>query len=219
MGHNSTNNLRKRVLDIARRMIEEGLVQATWGNVSCRLPGEPFMIITPSGLDYLRLEIDDLVITDWEGNLVEGRWKPSTESRMHGLVYEFRTEVGGIVHTHSRCATAFAVAKQRIPVVTEEMAQVVGGSVEVGPYTVCGTQELANTAVMALGDRNAALLANHGLLAVGKNLDEALRVALVVERSAQIAYMAKVIGSCNEIDKDKVDKLYLSFMNDYGQKR
>lgn len=215
----SRHNLRKKVVETARRMLEEGLVHGTWGNVSCRIPGESFMIITPSGIDYLRMEPDDTVIVDWEGNLVEGRWKPSTESILHARIYQMRPEVGAVVHTHSTHATAFAIARQPIPVVTEEMAQVVGGMAAVANYATCGTEGLAKEAVKALGRQNAVLLANHGLVGVGRNLNEALRTCIIVEKTARAVILARLLGGYTELGSEEVKELRTKFINEYGQKK
>lgn len=215
MGH---QNLRKKIVDTGQKMYEDGLVQGTWGNVSCRIPDEPFMIITPSGMDYLRMEPEDLVVVDWEGNLVEGRWRPSTECRLHGEIYRARSDISAIVHCHSPHATAFAAAHLSIPAITEEIAQVAGGPVAVAPYTPCGSSELADAAVKALGRQNAVLLANHGVVGTGKDLAEALRTCVIVERTAHIAILAQSIGGYVELSPEQVEYLRNGFVNDYGQR-
>lgn len=215
MGH---QNLRKKIVDTGQKMLEDGLVQGTWGNVSCRIPDEPFMIITPSGMDYLRMEPEDLVVVDWEGNLVEGRWKPSTESHLHGEIYLNRPDISAIVHCHSPHATAFAAAHCPIPVITEEIAQIAGGQVDIAPYAHCGTAELAEAAVKALGRSSAVLLANHGVVGTGKDLTEALRTCVIVEKTARIAILAQSIGGYIELDPEQVKYLRSSFINEYGQR-
>lgn len=216
MGH---QNIRKKIIDTAQKMLEEGLVQGTWGNVSCRIPDEPFMIITPSGMDYLRLEPEDLVVVDWEGNLVEGRWKPSTEAHLHGEIYKNRSDIGAIVHSHSPHATAFAVSRRPIPVITEELAQVAGGPINVADYSPCGTQQLAETAVKVMDKCCAVLLANHGIVGTGKDLAEALRNCLIVERTARIAILAETLGGYTELDPEQVEYLRQGFIHEYGQRK
>lgn len=216
MGH---HKLRRKVVETALKMVEERLIQGTWGNVSCRIPGEPFMIITPSGMDYQVMEPEDTVIADFNGNLVEGRWEPSTESCLHGLIYQNRQDVGAVVHTHSTYATAFAVARKSIPAITEEVAQMVGGTVDVVPYAPCGTKELAELTVKVMGRKNAVLLANHGVVGVGKDLAWALRTCTVVEKSARICVIASTLGGYVELPKADVEKLHQTFMRGYGAAR
>lgn len=215
MGH---QNLRKKIIEVALKMAEEGLVLGTWGNVSCRVPGEPFMIITPSGIEYSKMDPEDLVIADWDGNLTEGRWKPSTESLLHAEIYKNRPDVGAVVHTHSAYATAFAVARKAIPVITEEMAQVIGGPVEVADYKTCGTYELATAAVTSLGKRSAVLLANHGIVGVGKDVNESFRVCIMVEKAARVAILAQAIGGYATLEQSEVDNMRAKFVSEYGQK-
>lgn len=216
MGH---QNLRKKIIEVALKMSEEGLVLGTWGNVSCRVPGEPFMIITPSGIEYSKMDPEDLVIADWEGNLVEGRWKPSTESQLHAEIYKNRPDVGAVVHTHSAHATAFAVARKAIPVITEEMAQIIGGPVEVAEYRTCGTAELAAAASSTLGKRSAVLLANHGIVGVGKDVNEAFRACIMVEKAARVAILAQSLGGYVALEQTEVDHIRAKFIAEYGQKQ
>ncbi|NLB17338.1 MAG: class II aldolase/adducin family protein, partial [Syntrophomonadaceae bacterium] len=116
-------SLYQEAIRTARIMMEQGLVKGTWGNVSCRIPGEEgLFLITPSGMDYSTLGPEDLVVIDRQGQPVAGKWKPSTESPLHATLYESRSDVGAIVHTHSVYATSFAVAGRRIPAITEEIA-------------------------------------------------------------------------------------------------
>lgn len=210
---------RLRVIDTAFRMSAEGLVKGTWGNVSMRIPGQDLVVITPSGMNYAELEADDAVIIDISGAPVEGRWKPSTESPLHTSIYRSRTDVGAVVHTHSTYATAFAAAKKPIPVITEEMAQVIGGAVQAtDSFAGCGSPELTEQAIKALGTRNAALLANHGVVGVGRDLAEALRVCIIVEKTAQIALLAQSLGGWFELSSTEAETIRSKFIAEYGQK-
>ncbi len=213
----SYDQLRSEVVETARQMLQEGLVRGTWGNVSARLPGASRMLITPSGRDYQTMNPDDLVVVDGQGNRVEGRWKPSTESPLHLAIYQHRPELGAIVHTHSPFATAFAVAGRFIPVITEEMAQVVGGPVKNAPYATCGSDELAVAVVKHLGSRQAVLLANHGLVGVGRDLKEALLSCIIAEKTAHIATIAKMLGGYSELDPDEVKGLRDNYINHYAR--
>lgn len=198
-------------------MASSGLVAGTWGNVSCRIAGRPWMAVTPSGMDYPQLKVTDIVLMDFDGQTVEGDRRPSTESTLHAAIYRARPEVGAVVHTHSQYATAFAVARQPIPAVTEELAQVVGGAVQVARYETCGTSELADAAVEALGSSDAVLLANHGVVGTGKNLEEAYRNCIIVEKTAQIAVLARSLGGYTELDAQQVEEMRRIFLTKYGQ--
>ena len=211
----SYEQLGQKVVATAQRMHSEGLVRGTWGNVSARLPDRPGMLITPSGMDYQTMTPDDLVVI--EGTTVSGRWKPSTESPLHMAIYEKRSDVGAIVHTHSLFATAFAVAGRPIPAITEEIAQVIGGSVDHAPYAACGSSELANLAVRHLGNKQAILLAKHGLVGVGRDLKEALLVCIIAEKTAQIATIAQALGGYWEFGPYEIMDLRDNYLNKYGQ--
>lgn len=213
----SYDELRQEVVVTAQRMLEEGLVRGTWGNVSARQPGSSSMLITPSGMDYKTMTSEDLVVVDGQGNLLEGRWKPSTESPLHLAIYHHRPDVGAIVHTHSPFATAFAVAGRSIPVITEEIAQVIGGPIETAPYAICGSPDLAMVAVRHLGQRQAVLLAKHGLVGVGRDLKEALLSGIIAEKTAQITTMAQILGGYSELGPYEIRELRDNYSNKYGQ--
>jgi len=158
---------------------------------------------------------DDIVLVD--GDTITGRWKPSTELLLHQAIYEKRPDVGAIVHTHSIFATAFAVAERPIPAVTEEMAQVIGGSVEPAPYAPCGSSALAELAARHLNRKQAVLLAKHGLVGVGRDLKEALLSCIIVEKTAQIAAVANMLGGCSELSPDEIRELRENYLYKYGQ--
>ena len=139
-------------LDTGREMVSSGLVAGTWEH-QCALSDRP--LITPSGVPYTELEADDLVVVNLDGEVVKGRLKPSSETRMHTAIYRQRQDVMGIVHTHSPYASVFAVTHKCLPPVMEEMAMLLGGAVQVAPYRPAGSAELAAAAVEALADRSA----------------------------------------------------------------
>lgn len=209
---------RKEVMDTAKEIYKANLVSGTWGNVSTRISGEKLMIITPSGMNYESLTVEDMVLVDMQGNVQEGCWKPSVETRLHAEMYTRRPDVGAVVHVHSLFATVFAVAQQKIPVLIEETAQVIGHEIEVAPYAICGSDELAVNTADILGQGRAVLLANHGLIGVGKNTADALKVCYIAEKTAMIALYAKQLGSVNSLPDDDITMLNQNFKN-YGQKK
>lgn len=207
------------VLQTAREIFEAKLVNGTWGNVSRRVDGQPLMVITPSGMDYNTLTLEDMALVDFDFNLVIGEYKPSIETPLHLAIYKNRPDIGAIVHVHSPWATAFAVAGQDIPVILEETAQVIGHPIKVAGYAPCGSSELAANVINTLGKNDKALLlANHGLLGMGKNTADALRVCYIAERTAMIASYATMLGKVNTLSPGDIKLLNAEFKH-YGQKK
>jgi L-fuculose-phosphate aldolase len=207
---------RREVLNTAREISAAKMVIGTWGNVSIRIEGLPLMLITPSGMNYGTMSIEDIVLVDDQGNVVEGIWKPSVESPLHAEIYRNRRDVGAVVHVHSTYSTVFAVARKSIPVILEETAQVIGHEIQNAPYAPCGSSELAAHAVNTLGDGKAVLLANHGLIGVGKNAGEALKVCYIAEKTARVAMLANILGEVNSLSEEETKLLNLNFRS-YGQ--
>lgn len=209
---------RRLVLEAAREISETKMVIGTWGNVSMRAQEDPYMLITPSGMNYKSMSIDDIVLVDFDCKVIKGEWQPSSESPLHAAVYKNKPAICGIVHVHSPYATAFGVAHRNIPVVLEETAEVIGHEIPVLPYYQCGTTQLADHVVEALEGRRALLLANHGLVGVGRDLFEAMRVVQIAERTAMIAFFAHNLGGCNVLGDEDIASLNSRFRN-YGQSK
>jgi len=184
----------KEVLRTGQEMERRGLVAGTSGNCSARVHDCNLVIITPSSMEYDLLLAEDMCVVDMAGEKVEGRYNPSVEVVMHLAIYEARPDVGGIVHTHQKMATAVAVSGKGIPPILEEEVFALGGGVELAEYALPGTRDLARNAVEALGGRNACLLAHHGVVAVGPRIQDALLKAEIVERAAEIYIMSTMIG-------------------------
>ena len=199
---------RKSVLAAAKEMARRGLVAGSSGNASVRLEdrsGEERYLITPAGLPYERMTAADLVLVDGELETLEGEGIPSSESLMHLAVYRARRDVGSIVHTHSIYASAAAVAGKAIPPIVDEMVISVGGAVEVADYGFPASDELAENVVRALGDRRAVLLRNHGLCVAAGSPEEALGIAVLVERVAHIFFVAAAAGGAISLPGDSVE--------------
>ena len=210
--------LRKAILTVGKNLIASGLVVGTWGNISAWDSKHEGFWITPSGMNYLTLKEEDLVLINRQGKVIEGFRKPSSESLMHLAIYAKRSDVLGIVHTHSIHATAHAVARVSIPCIVEDLAQIVGGAVEVAPYHLTGTQDLADTVSVVLADKNAVLLANHGVIGVGRDLEEALTVCQVVEKAAQIHALSCLLGTPMDLSHKDVDLMRHGYVETYGQR-
>lgn len=208
----------KNVVEKGREMLAANLTIGTWGNISCRVPGEDCIAITPSGMSYDRLMLEDIVVLDLRGNIISGIRRPSIEVPLHLAIYNARADIQAIVHTHSVYATAMAVARKEIPGAIEDLVQIVGGNVRVNEYALPGTELLGINTVKALEGRNAVLLANHGMVGVGRNLEEAFRVCLVVEKSAQVTLLAQLMGGVVELTQDDIDRMRDFYLQRYGQK-
>ncbi len=212
-------NIRKKIVEKGMEILSTNLIVGTWGNISCRVPGENYIAITPTGMNYDSLVPEDIVVLDLKGNIISGTRKPSIEVPLHLSIYKARKDVQAIIHTHSAYATAMAVAQKEIPGAIEDLVQIVGGNVRVNEYALPGTEQLGVNTVKALEGRNAVLLANHGMLGVGCNLDEALKVCQVVEKSAQIVLLAQLIGGAVELSQGDIDGMRNFYVKGYGQDR
>ena len=209
---------RDEIVKCGKLMVDSALVVGTWGNISMRVEGTNTIAITPSGVGYNRTKPLDIVIIDEEGNIVDGKLKPSIEINLHLAIYKSRPDVHAIVHTHSTYCTSYAVARKEIPATAEDLAQIVGGSVRVTEYCLPGSMELGKEAVEKLGDRNAVILANHGCLCVAPTVKEALKVASIVEKSAQANLFAQLIGGAVELSNEDIDYMRDFYLNKYGQR-
>ena len=200
------------VLATAKAMLRKGLVEGTAGNISARQE-DGSVVITPSSVDYEAMQLDDLVVIDLDGNPLqckEGR-SASSEKLLHLACYKAFDDVGSVIHSHPVWATMFAVAHQPIPACIDEFAIFVGGDVRCSTYGASGTSDVAENAIDALQGRAAALLANHGMVAVGPRPDKALHVTALVERSAQIAWGARALGGTVSLP----DEVNANFANIY----
>lgn len=196
------------LLEMIGELVRQGLVAGSSGNASLRLPpgeGEGLILITPSRLHYSRLGPDDLVVLDMEGSPVDGDHLPSTEVALHLELYRARRDVGAVIHTHGPYSLAMAVAAVAIPPIIDEMVVKVGGSVEVAEYGFPSSEELARRARDAIGERNAVLLRNHGLVGAGRDIWEALEVCQIVEKAAQTFIFASLIGKATSLPPEIVD--------------
>ncbi len=191
----TADEVRQQVLDAAKAFHREGLVVGTAGNVSGRMPGDDTVCMTPSSLPYDTMTLDDLVIVDLDGNKVDGGGSPTSEKSLHLECYKRYPEVGGVIHSHAPYASMFALVHEPIPAAIEEVVTYIGGDVPVCAYRMTGTDELGEEVAAHVADRSAALMANHGLLCVGKSPDDALHASLVVERTAEIVWGARALGT------------------------
>ena len=196
-----------QVLEMAKSAFKMGFVSVAEGNFSVRIPGRDFFAITPSAIEYTEMSLEDIVIIDYNGEKIVGIEKPSSEWRLHAVIYKERKDVNAIVHTHSMYASVLSVMGEVIPVIIDEQVIYIKGDVRVSEYAMTGTWELAKNVLKALKDRRAALIKNHGLVAVGETPDVALNVAMITEKLAKIYYLAKIGGKVDLVPSDVIEKL------------
>lgn len=199
----SVDDAEDAVLAAAKDMLRRGLVEGTAGNISARR-ADGAVVITPSSVDYADMKLEDLVLVDPQGTVLrarEGR-SPSSEMKLHLACYRAFDDIGSVIHSHPIWATMFAVAHQPIPACIDEFAVYYGGDVRCTDYAASGTPEVGDNAVKALEGRAAALIANHGLVAVGPRPDRVLHVTALVERTAQIVWGARALGGPMPIPDD-----------------
>ena len=200
-------------------LTRNNLVVWTAGNVSARVPGEDLLVIKPSGVSYDELSADAMVVCDLDGNLVEGDRQPSSDTAAHAYVYRHMPEVGGVVHTHSTYATAWAARGEAIPCVLTMIADEFGGDVPVGPFALIGDDSIGRGIVETLRESRskAVLMRNHGPFTVGKDARSAVKTAVMVEDVARTVHLSRQLGEPVAIAPADVDALYDRYQNVYGQ--
>jgi ribulose-5-phosphate 4-epimerase/fuculose-1-phosphate aldolase len=211
-------SVRAGIVSAARKILLEGLVVGSAGNVSGRLPGADRFWITPSGVDFSGLTSSRLLEVDLNGNRRHGRLKPSSDTMTHAAIYRRRPDVAGIVHTHSPYASVFAVLHREIPALLVEAAGFLGGEVLATGYIPPGGDEAGEQTADGLGEQRAVLLPNHGVIAVGESVESALVAALMVEHSARVAYLASLIGKPKPLPPGEVRRMHTFLHTEYGQR-
>jgi len=189
------------VLAAAKEMLALGLVEGTAGNISARQE-DGNVCITPSSVDYRQMSIEDLVVVDPTGQVVDGTRGPSSEKSMHLACYAAFDDIASVIHSHPVFATMFAVAHKPLPATIDEFAVFVGGDLRVTEYAMSGSEEMGQNAVKALQGRGAALIANHGMVAVGPSPSKVLHITALVERNAQIIWGAEQLGAVHRLPEE-----------------
>jgi L-ribulose-5-phosphate 4-epimerase len=212
-------NLKARVAELHAELIRYQLVIWTAGNVSARVPGHDLMVIKPSGVSYDELCADNMVVTDLRGELVEGEYSPSSDTSAHAYVYRHMPDVGGVVHTHSTYATAWAARGEPIPCVLTMIADEFGGEVPIGPFALIGEDSIGKGIVATLRQSRskAVLMQNHGPFTVGKDARAAVKAAVMVEDVARTVHIARQLGDPLPMEQADIDSLYARYQNVYGQ--
>ncbi len=215
----TVEQLRAEVAELHAELVRYGLVIWTAGNVSARVPGRDLMVIKPSGVSYDDLDADAIVVTDLFGDLVEGDRAPSSDTAAHAYVYRHMPHVGGVVHTHSTYATAWAARGEAIPCVLTMIADEFGGDIPVGPFALIGDESIGEGIVSTLRSSRskAVLMQNHGPFTVGKDARSAVKAAVLLEDVARTVHVARQLGGTIPIAQAHVDSLYDRYQNVYGQ--
>ncbi len=205
---------RQQIIAFGNKMLQAGLTTGSGGNISCFNRREQYIAITPSGIEYPQLTPEDIVIMHPDGTPCQGSNKPSSETGFHLALYHQRKDINAVVHTHSTYATTFACLNREIPAV-HYLVGFAGKKVPLAPYATYGTPELALHITATIKDYNAVLLANHGLVAVGKDLTAAFNTAEEIELVARICYQAECIGKPVILSDGEMERVIEKFA-DYG---
>jgi L-ribulose-5-phosphate 4-epimerase len=211
--------LRAEVAALHGELTRYGLVIWTAGNVSARVPGHDLMVIKPSGVSYDDLTPDAMVVTDLDGHLVDGEGAPSSDTAAHAYVYRHLPRVGGVVHTHSTYACAWAARAEPIPCVLTMMADEFGGDVPVGPFALIGDDSIGRGIVETLrhSRSRAVLMAGHGPFTIGSDARDAVKAAVMVEDVARSVHVARELGAPARLAQADIDRLFDRYQNVYGQ--
>jgi L-ribulose-5-phosphate 4-epimerase len=209
--------LKEQLVHLHHELPKNDLVRWTGGNVSARDPESGLVVIKASGIRYEDMLPEHMVVMDIEGKLVEGNYKPSSDVFSHLYIYQHRPDVGGVVHTHSRYATAFAAVGRPIPCVLTAMADEFGGPIPCGGFALIGDEAIGKVVIETIGNSPAVLLKNHGVFTIGKDATAAVKAAVMTEDVAATVWMALQIGTPDVISQEDVDKLHTRYMNVYGQ--
>jgi L-ribulose-5-phosphate 4-epimerase len=211
--------LRERVAALHAELVRYALVVWTSGNVSGRLPGHDIMVIKPSGVSYDELTPESMIVCDLDGNVLAGSHKPSSDTAAHAYVYRNMPDVGGVVHTHSTYACAWAARREEIPCVLTAMADEFGGPIPVGPFALIGDDSIGRGIVETLREHRspAVLMANHGVFSIGPTAAKAVQAAVMCEDVARSVHLSRQLGAPVPIAQSDIDHLFDRYQNVYGQ--
>jgi|SRR5688500_14629493 L-ribulose-5-phosphate 4-epimerase len=209
--------LKEELVELHLELPRNHLVVWTSGNVSARDAETGLVVIKPSGVRYEELRPEHMVVLDLEGRIIDGELKPSSDTASHLYIYQHRPDVGGVVHTHSAYATAFAAVNKPIPVVLTAIADEFGGPIPCGGFALIGDEAIGMVVVESIGKSPAVLLKNHGVFTIGKDARSAVKAAVMTEDNAKTVWLAMQIGVPDEIPTEDVEKLHNRYTHIYGQ--
>lgn len=211
---------RRIVCDAGKRLIANSLVGGTWGNISCRI-SDAKMAITPSGMSYENLGPEDIAIVDFSSDDVtwEGKYKPSAEMKLHIAIYLERKDISAVIHSHSMNASTVAVARREVPPILDDMVQIIGPTVRVADYALPSTKKIVKKTMTALKGRNAALMANHGAVCIGRDMEEAFTCTFVLEKTCKAFIEAEFLGGAKTINKFEAHLMRQYYLRKYAKQR
>ncbi len=209
------SKLKKLIIESGLRLLEEGLVTRTFGNISIRL-NDLFMLITPSGRKYDDLKINDIVKVNYFTQEYEGKIKPSSEYKLHAEIYKNRNEINAVIHTHQQNASTISATHNTLPPILDDQVQLIGPDVRVAKYAHSSSDELVINVVAALQNRNAALMANHGAICIGRDIEEAFVISQILEKACKTFIEASFIGGAKSIDKFDALKMHDDYLKNYS---
>ncbi|OGO34795.1 MAG: L-ribulose-5-phosphate 4-epimerase [Chloroflexi bacterium RBG_16_54_18] len=210
--------LKQELVELHLELLKYNLVVWTGGNISARDPDSGLVVIKPSGLHYRDLTADKLVVVDLNAEIKQGSLKPSSDTASHLVIYRHRPDVNGVVHTHSRYATAFAAVGRSIPVYLTAQADEFGCEIPCAGFALIGGEEIGQQVIEHIGSSTAVLLQNHGVFTIGKTCEAAVKSAVMVEDIAATVWMALQIGTPQVIAPHDVEKLHYRYTHVYGQR-
>lgn len=209
--------LKEELVQLHLELLKNNLVVWTGGNVSARDPETGLVVIKASGIRYEEMRPEHMVVVDLEGKIIEGNFKPSSDTASHLYIYKHRVDVRGVVHTHSAYATAFAAVNKPIPVVLTAIADEFGGPIPCGGFALIGDESIGKMILEWIGKSPAVLLKNHGVFTIGKDAKAAVKAAIMTEDNARTVWLALQIGTPDEIALEDVEKLHHRYTHVYGQ--
>jgi L-ribulose-5-phosphate 4-epimerase len=209
--------LKEELVVLHLELPKNNLVVWTGGNVSARDTETGLIVIKPSGVRYEELRPELMVVLNLDGKVIEGNLKPSSDAASHLYIYEHRPDIGGVVHTHSAYATAFAAVNKPIPVVLTAIADEFGGPIPCGGFAMIGDDSIGEVVIESIGKSPAVLLKNHGVFTIGKDAKSAVKAAIMTEDNAKTVWLALQIGTPEEIPMEDVERLHYRYTHTYGQ--
>lgn len=214
----TTQEAKELVCESGKQLLEKGYVSGTWGNISCRID-DKLMAITPSGREYESMEADDIVLVNYIDHSFEGEVKPSSEFKLHTEIYRSRKNIQAVIHTHQMNASTVAAARREVPPILDDMAQIIGPSVRVADYALPNTKKIVRATMKALKGRYAALMANHGAVAVGRDMKEAFVVCDVLEKACKAFIEAEFLGGAKGINKFEAYIMHKYYLAKYSKQK
>ena len=213
----NVNEIRELVCKSGLRLMNEGLIAGTWGNISNRIDADT-MVITPSGISYDELTPDDMVIANIHDLSYEGQRKPSSELNMHASIYKEKSEINAVIHNHSLYGSIVAARDKEVPPYIEDMAQVIGPSIRVVKHAITGTPELSEGVLKALDNRYGAIMQNHGAVCIGRDMKEAFAACHILEKSCQIFVYLELMGGGICLPEKYAEGFRDYYLNNYQKK-